>query len=135
MLTPTGWEVATVDQRPARLEPGASRAGARIEMAKGQQVCHTAIRQPMHGSLGQFLYCEDVHLVSLKAAHECGHLYWSRLVWFSSGDRAPGASPGIPLRCAELAVTGSGAGAHQADQARLMSFTYTVWKISMPLRA
>jgi hypothetical protein len=36
------------------------------------------------------------------------------------GDRAPGASPGIPLRCAELAVTGR-AGAHLADQARLMS--------------
>jgi hypothetical protein len=37
------------------------------------------------------------------------------------GDPAPGASPGIPLRCAELAVTGSRAGAHLADQARLMS--------------
>jgi hypothetical protein len=37
------------------------------------------------------------------------------------GDRAPGASPGIPLRCAELAVTGSRAGAHLAGQARLMS--------------
>jgi len=53
----------------------------------------------------------------------------------SSGDRAPGTSPGIPLRCAELAVTGSGADAHLADQARLMSFTYTVWKSSMLLRA
>ena len=59
----------------------------------------------------------------------------ARLVWFSSGDRAPGASSGIPLRCAELAVTGSGADAHLADQARLMSFTYTVWKSSMLLRA
>jgi len=37
------------------------------------------------------------------------------------GDRAPGASTGIPLRCAELAVTGSRAGADLAVQARLMS--------------
>ena len=37
------------------------------------------------------------------------------------GDRAPGASPGIPLRCAELALTGGRPGAHLADQARLMA--------------
>jgi hypothetical protein len=37
------------------------------------------------------------------------------------GGHAPGASPGVPLRYAELAVTGSRAGVHLADQARLMS--------------
>ena len=37
------------------------------------------------------------------------------------GDRAPGASPGIPLRCADVAVTGSRAGADPVGQARLMS--------------
>jgi hypothetical protein len=37
------------------------------------------------------------------------------------GDRAPGASPGIPLRCAELALTGGRAGVHLAGQARLMA--------------
>ena len=37
------------------------------------------------------------------------------------GDGAPGASPGIPLRCADLAVTGSRAGADPVGQARLMS--------------
>ena len=37
------------------------------------------------------------------------------------GERAPGASPGIPLRCADVAVTGSRAGADLARQARLMS--------------
>ena len=37
------------------------------------------------------------------------------------GDRAPGASPGIPLRCADVAVTGSRAGADLVGQARLMS--------------
>ena len=37
------------------------------------------------------------------------------------GDPAPGASPGIPLRCAELAVTDSRAGADLVVQARLMS--------------
>ena len=37
------------------------------------------------------------------------------------GDRAPGASTGIPLRCAELAVTGSRAGADPVGQARRMS--------------
>jgi hypothetical protein len=42
-----------------------------------------------------------------------------RIITF--GDRAPGASPGIPLRCADVAVTGSGAGADPVGQARLMS--------------
>jgi hypothetical protein len=37
------------------------------------------------------------------------------------GDRAPGASPGIPLRCAEVAVTGSRASADLVGQARVMS--------------
>ncbi|HXZ73093.1 MAG TPA: hypothetical protein VEH31_19770 [Streptosporangiaceae bacterium] len=37
------------------------------------------------------------------------------------GDQAPGASPGIPLRCAEVTVTDSRAGADLAGQARLMS--------------
>jgi hypothetical protein len=37
------------------------------------------------------------------------------------GDQAPGASAGIPLRCAEVTVTGSRAGADLAGQARLMS--------------
>jgi hypothetical protein len=37
------------------------------------------------------------------------------------GDRAPGASPGIPLRCADVVVTGSRAGADVVGQARRMS--------------
>jgi hypothetical protein len=37
------------------------------------------------------------------------------------GDLAPGASPGIPLRCAYLAEASGGAGADPAAQARLMS--------------
>jgi len=37
------------------------------------------------------------------------------------GDPAPGASTGIPLRCADLVVTGSGAGADLTAQARQMS--------------
>ena len=37
------------------------------------------------------------------------------------GDQAPGASPGIPLRCAEVTMTGGRAGADLAGQARLMS--------------
>jgi hypothetical protein len=42
-----------------------------------------------------------------------------RIITF--GDQAPGASAGIPLRCAEVAVTGSKAGADLVGQARLMS--------------
>ena len=42
-----------------------------------------------------------------------------RIITF--GDQAPGASVGIPLRCAEVAVTGSKAGADLVGQARLMS--------------
>ena len=37
------------------------------------------------------------------------------------GDQAPGASAGIPLRCAEVTVTGGRADADLAGQARLMS--------------
>jgi hypothetical protein len=37
------------------------------------------------------------------------------------GDSAPGASPGIPLRCADVVVTGSRAGADVVGQARRMS--------------
>jgi len=37
------------------------------------------------------------------------------------GDQAAGASPGIPLRCAELMVTGSKAGADMTVQARVMA--------------
>ena len=37
------------------------------------------------------------------------------------GHRAPGASPGIPLRCADVVVTGSRAGADVVGQARRMS--------------
>jgi len=37
------------------------------------------------------------------------------------GDQAPGASAGIPLRCAEVMVTGGRAAADLAGQARLMS--------------
>jgi hypothetical protein len=39
-------------------------------MAKGQQICHTGIRQPMHGFLRQFLECENVHLVPLQVAED-----------------------------------------------------------------
>ncbi len=42
-----------------------------------------------------------------------------RIITF--GDQAPGASAGIPLRCADVAVTGSKAGADLVGQARLMS--------------
>jgi hypothetical protein len=42
-----------------------------------------------------------------------------RIITF--GARAPGASAGIPLRCAEVVVTGSKAGADLVGQARLMS--------------
>jgi hypothetical protein len=42
-----------------------------------------------------------------------------RIITF--GDQAPGASAGIPLRCAEVAVTGSKAGADLVGQAGLMS--------------
>jgi hypothetical protein len=42
-----------------------------------------------------------------------------RIITF--GDQAPGASAGIPLRCAEVAVTGSKAGADLVGQVRLMS--------------
>ena len=37
------------------------------------------------------------------------------------GDQAPGASAGIPLRCAEVTVTGGRAGVGLASQARVMS--------------
>jgi hypothetical protein len=42
-----------------------------------------------------------------------------RIITF--GDQAPGASAGIPLRCADVAVAGSKAGADLVGQARLMS--------------
>jgi hypothetical protein len=37
------------------------------------------------------------------------------------GDRGPGASPGVPLRSADLVVTGGKAGLAPAGQVRLMS--------------
>ena len=46
---------------------------------------------------------------------------WWRVLIITFGDPAPGVSAGIPLRCADLVVTGSRAGADLTVQARQMS--------------
>jgi len=49
------------------------------------------------------------------------------------GDRAPGASPGIPLRSADLAVTGDAAG--QAQQMSTFAHGLKVFFTSARIRA